>query len=246
MAMLMRPLAIDTDRRHTFAGRDPEEPTTPTMDLACVAAPRAVFARAQKPTKSSRKGRMRIKAVCRVPAGGAVDALRWNQLRWALTLSPYGSFDLYDSTFDEMPSACVVTAAEAPFRVLNTNQAWLDLCHFAAKREIVGRTLRCIQGPQTDAAAVARVCAATEGGRPAEAALVNYKGDGEAFLNYLRISPLFADDDDDAVFPSMYLGVLEDHCAPKVNGFARSPATTPASSAYATSESGSSDTAADF
>ena len=69
----------------------------------------ALLGKNNKHVEGPRAGEALWSERARLEAGGAVDALRWNQLRWALTLSPYGSFDLYDSTFDEMPSACVVT-----------------------------------------------------------------------------------------------------------------------------------------
>ena len=47
--------------------------------------------------------------------------------------------------------------------------------------------------------------------RPAAASLLNERKDGSKFLNWLRVSPLF--DDGDRVWPSRYVGILEDHCA---------------------------------
>lgn len=216
-------LAIDTtSRRHTFDGGEvDDEPTTPMMDFEPTVAPRVVFA-VRRPETPPRRGEF-SRVSPRSPVGLARVGVAPTTLgegcsssrgRSALRkhASPYGSFDVYDATFDEMPSSCVVTTASSPFYVINCNQAWLDLCAFPSRGTVVGRTLKCLQGPATDKATLARIVSATAGGRRAEGALVNYKNGGEPFLNFLSISPIFSKDGD-TVYPDMYLGVLEDHCA---------------------------------
>ncbi|WP_110350645.1 HWE histidine kinase domain-containing protein [Methylobacterium sp. B4] len=62
--------------------------------------------------------------------------------------------------------------------------------------EIVGRNCRFLQGPDTDAADVAKVGAAVARRVPIEIELLNYKKDGERFWNRLLVSPVFDRDGD--------------------------------------------------
>ena len=117
------------------------------------------------------------------------------------------SFDAFDASFDDMPEALVVTSAQAPYEVLDVNPAWTALCGYA-REEVVGETLAVLHG---DAGALAGLMAAVASGRRGEAAVLNERKDGSKFLNWLRVSPLF--DDGDHVWPSRYVGILEDHCA---------------------------------
>ncbi|KAH8067451.1 PAS domain-containing protein [Aureococcus anophagefferens] len=107
------------------------------------------------------------------------------------------------------PRAKVVTTARRPFVIANVNQAWLDLCGFG-KDEVLGRTMSCIQGELTDRRAVESVHAAVAAGRAADMTLINYTSKGDAFLNYVRVFPLYADANPNQR-PSNYLGILEDH-----------------------------------
>ncbi|KAK7231969.1 hypothetical protein SO694_00083173 [Aureococcus anophagefferens] len=122
---------------------------------------------------------------------------------------PYAPNSLYDATFHDDPRAKVVTTARRPFVIANVNQAWLDLCGFG-KDEVLGRTMSCIQGELTDKRAVESVHAAVAAGRAADMTLINYTSKGDAFLNYLRVFPLYADANPNQR-PSNYLGILEDH-----------------------------------
>ncbi|KAH8051833.1 PAS domain-containing protein [Aureococcus anophagefferens] len=103
--------------------------------------------------------------------------------------------------------ALVVTSAQAPYEVLDVNPAWTALCGYS-REEVVGETLAVLHG---NAGALAGLMAAVAAGRRGEAAVLNERKDGSKFLNWLRVSPLF--DDGDHVWPSRYVGILEDHCA---------------------------------
>ena len=127
---------------------------------------------------------------------------------------------LRDATFDADPAARVVTRAVAPFEVVDCNQAWLDLCAFPAKQAVVGRTLRVIQGPLTDAGQLQRLHAHVARGVAFDTTLLNYKGDGQTFINYLRVCPVFPDRDR-ASKPSHYLGILQDLMSSEVADDAR-------------------------
>lgn len=116
---------------------------------------------------------------------------------------------LRDATFDADPAARVVTKATAPFHIVDCNRAWLELCSFPSKSSVVGRTLRVIQGPLTDRESLKRLHAEIIQGHATDATLLNYKGDGATFINYLRVCPIYPDRDP-ASKPSHYLGILRD------------------------------------
>ena len=122
---------------------------------------------------------------------------------------------LYDPRFEDDVEALVVTTAARPHVIANVNRAWLELCRFDNKHEVLGQTLKCIQGDLTDAPTVEKMLAHVSAGRAADATLVNYKKSGEAFLNYLRLFPLYADLDPNSR-PSHYVGILEDHLRPSL------------------------------
>ena len=102
-----------------------------------------------------------------------------------------------------------VTKATAPFHIVDCNRAWLELCSFPSKSSVVGRTLRVIQGPLTDRESLKRLHAEIIQGHATDATLLNYKGDGATFINYLRVCPIYPDRDP-ASKPSHYLGILRD------------------------------------
>ena len=102
-----------------------------------------------------------------------------------------------------------VTKATAPFQIVDCNRAWLELCSFPSKSSVVGRTLRVIQGPLTDRESLKRLHAEIIQGHATDATLLNYKGDGATFINYLRVCPIYPDRDP-ASKPSHYLGILRD------------------------------------
>ena len=102
-----------------------------------------------------------------------------------------------------------VTKATAPFHIVDCNRAWLELCSFPSKSSVVGRTLRVIQGPLTDRESLMRLHAEIIQGHATDATLLNYKGDGATFINYLRVCPIYPDRDP-ASKPSHYLGILRD------------------------------------
>lgn len=86
--------------------------------------------------------------------------------------------------------ARIITSIDAPHNVVFANAAWEQLCGWSAG-EVVGRPgLAFLQGPETDAATVQRINAAVKWGERIHVRLVNYKRDGSAFTNSLRILPL--------------------------------------------------------
>ena len=72
--------------------------------------------------------------------------------------------------------------------VVRTNQAWCQLCGYT-ESEVVGRTLKCIQGPGTDQVALRQLMEAVQAGRPVRVTLVNYASDGSAFRHVVDVVP---------------------------------------------------------
>ena len=77
--------------------------------------------------------------------------------------------------------------------IVLANQAYLDLTGYSAD-ELIGRNPRFMQGPETDAAELARVRDAVAAEREIMVEMVNYRKDGSAFWNQLFISPVHDDD----------------------------------------------------
>ncbi len=75
--------------------------------------------------------------------------------------------------------------------------------------EVVGRNCRFLQGPATDATAVAGIRAAIQERRTHTATLLNYRKDGTAFWNQLSISPVFDGSDDLVSFVGVQTDVTE-------------------------------------
>jgi PAS domain S-box-containing protein len=73
------------------------------------------------------------------------------------------------------------------------NPSFTRVTGYAAD-EVVGRNCRFLQGPATDAAAVAEIRTALAEQRTVATTLLNYRKDGTAFWNQLSISPVFDGD----------------------------------------------------
>jgi len=96
------------------------------------------------------------------------------------------------ATKPDDPRAIVVTEASNPFRIVSVNTAWEELCGFSAA-ECHGKTLKCLQGPETDNEAVATLMTQLKRGEEAGTVLTNYSKSGRKFQNLLRVGPLKSD-----------------------------------------------------
>jgi len=128
----------------------------------------------------------------------------------------------YDSAtkFDD-PRAIVVTEASTPFRIVSVNAAWEGLCGFSAS-ECQGKTLKCIQGPETCNDAVTALMSQVIKGEEGGTLLTNYSKSGRKFENRLRIGPLKSDNDTVTHFVGVLTEVLEkegkiNHGGKKIN-----------------------------
>ena len=101
--------------------------------------------------------------------------------------------------------AIVITEAAVPFKIVTVNSAWEHLCGYT-KDECNGQTLKCIQGPETNQAAITALMSQLLRGEEAGTVLVNYKKDGSQFLNRLRVGALR--DNDNSI--THFVGVLKE------------------------------------
>jgi PAS domain S-box-containing protein len=101
--------------------------------------------------------------------------------------------------------AIVITEAVKPFRIVDVNKAWEDLCGYAyvdAKGKTLGSLLR---GPKTDTLTGNALFARLLRGEEAGATLTNYTKDNRAFRNRLRVGPLMDGSD-----VTHFVGVLQE------------------------------------
>jgi len=117
-----------------------------------------------------------------VPKRQRINSKEWQQAaQWASPLR----FGLASPSLSE--HARVVTQAEPPYSVLWASPEWLLLCNFSAV-EILGCTLKCIQGPQTSREALGALMAAVRNGECVRnIALVNYDAHGRAFQHVVDV-----------------------------------------------------------
>lgn len=122
--------------------------------------------------------------------------------------------DVRGITIERMPLAMVVTnprLADNP--IVYVNRAFEKLTGYTSDAA-VGRNCRFLQGEGTDKQAVAALAEAIRDNKEVEVDVLNYRSDGQSFMNHLLVSPIF--DDDGEV--SYFLGVQRRaNGAPPVN-----------------------------
>lgn len=89
--------------------------------------------------------------------------------------------------------AIVVTEAQAPFRIVDVNDAWVGLCGYT-KDEARQHSLSMLHGPETNTSALRDMeerLLHGKSGAEATAHVVNYTKVGRKFYNQLRAGPLY-------------------------------------------------------
>ena len=89
------------------------------------------------------------------------------------------------------PRAIAITEATPPFKIVEVNKQWVDLCGYS-RRKAVGKTLKdLLQGPDTDLrVAKSLVASLLQGQAESEAVLTNYRSDKQRFRNHVRVGPI--------------------------------------------------------
>ena len=96
-------------------------------------------------------------------------------------------------TSEEQSRACVITDPRLPDNPVIYVTPEFESQTGYAKPEVLGRNLRFLHGPRTDAAAVAAIDDAFANMTPLEIEILNYKKDGTPFWNELSIRPVFSE-----------------------------------------------------
>ena len=99
-----------------------------------------------------------------------------------------------ERTADALPFAMVITDPHLPDNpIIYVNKAFERITRYTADFAI-GRNCRFLQGEDTDPEAVAMLRAGIEARRDVSVDLLNYRADGEAFMNRLLVAPLYDGD----------------------------------------------------
>lgn len=96
---------------------------------------------------------------------------------------------------EAMREAVVITTIglEEPGPIITFVNSAFELMTGHARREVIGRTPRMFQGPDTSRAELDRMRRALTAGRTFEGEAVNYRKSGEAFLLRWAVVPIFND-----------------------------------------------------
>ncbi len=91
------------------------------------------------------------------------------------------------------PRAMAITEIQPPFKIIDVNKAWVDLCGYS-REQAVGSTIKALlHGPETNLA-VARSLVSRlvdiDAIDESEAVVVNYRSDGRKFRNHVRVGAL--------------------------------------------------------
>jgi len=108
---------------------------------------------------------------------------------------------------DDQEDAIVITEINCPFKITYVNAAWEQLCGFR-REECLGKTLKIIQGPETDSMAITALMSQLLRGETAGTLLNNYDKYGRKFRNRLRVGPIFSDYSHSEV--THFVGVLRE------------------------------------
>jgi len=92
----------------------------------------------------------------------------------------------FGDALPDQRQARVITEGLSPYRILRVNGAWSEMCGFHPD-EAVGCTFGIIQGSATSKRTLAELGEKLRAGRAATSVLVNYRMNGEPFINFLQV-----------------------------------------------------------
>ncbi len=121
---------------------------------------------------------------------GSVFEVRRSEAEWALAR---GNSDLLASALDCTEDAVLITEGrpidEPGPRIVYANAAFQKMTGYSLD-ELIGRTPRMLQGPDTDRRELDRIHAAITAWRPVRVELTNYRKDGTPFQVEIDIAPM--------------------------------------------------------
>lgn len=101
----------------------------------------------------------------------------------------------FAAVIEETASGVMMCDACSPGNpVVWTNRAFTHLTGFEA-RDVIGKSLFCLQGPGTDPEALQKLVEAIQTERPARLEILNYKSNGTPFWNEMSVTPIFDEKD---------------------------------------------------
>jgi PAS domain S-box-containing protein len=107
---------------------------------------------------------------------------------------PYAvQMELFKQALDAASCGITIADAQAPdLPLIYVNEEFEKLTGYT-QSECLGKNCRFLQGPRTEKAAVAKIRKALENHQPIVIELTNYRKDGTAFRNQLRLAPIIRD-----------------------------------------------------
>lgn len=114
--------------------------------------------------------------------------------------------DIHDTDWGRA-NAIVVTSSTWPYPIVGVNETWEDLCGFP-KDQVLGKTFHSlgITGDFTEADSIRALSKKLANEEKAAVHLTNATKDGTLFRNYLRVAPLYTNDE-----ITHFVGVLQAH-----------------------------------
>jgi PAS domain S-box-containing protein len=96
----------------------------------------------------------------------------------------------------------VLCSKEYPHVITHPNPAWCEMCGYTLE-EVEGLTNSILTGSETDPEIIEALLACVRRHEPSVHTVVNYKKDGERFVNQVKVAPVYDENDELAAFMSM-------------------------------------------
>ncbi|EED90819.1 predicted protein [Thalassiosira pseudonana CCMP1335] len=106
-------------------------------------------------------------------------------------------YEFLGSFHQHSQRAMAITETIPPFKIVDVNKAWVDLCGYS-REEAIGSTFKSLlQGPETNLELAHNLASSlllddrqSDRNPEFEAILSNYRSDGRMFRNHVRVGPL--------------------------------------------------------
>lgn len=110
------------------------------------------------------------------------------------SLSTLEDLWLKEKSMDVLKEGITIVDCNQPdFPIIYANQGFVRMTGYS-ESETLGRNCRFLQGPNTEASAIATLRQAVSQRKSCAVELTNYRKNGEMFINYLSLTPIFDND----------------------------------------------------